>query len=507
MLLGSRIRVASSGLAAVALAAGGVVLANGPAAAVDSAEAAAHFVVLGPAGKLANTEKSVEQAGGEILVSWPQIGVVVAKSASADFAETVRALPDVQGAGASRALAELQASAQATAVAAGQGDRELEDVTVASKPAGTAGTAGTAAAAGDPLAANQWDLRMIKADKAHEESLGSRDVLVGVLDTGIEPTHPDLVANLDPANSVGCADEGVPDTSVDAWKGIAWDHGTHVAGTIAAAKDNGLGIAGVAPNVRIASVKVTDEDGYIYPEYAICGFIWAAEHGFDVTNNSYFVDPWYRWCNDDPDQKAGYDALRRAIDFAAKKDVVNVAALGNSNWDLSHDILDEGSPNNQEPISRLTDNSCSKLPAEVRGVVGVSSVGPKANKSFFSNYGISDTEVTAPGGDSRVAADTPDANGRVLSTVFNGGYGYKQGTSMASPHAAGVVALIRSAHPDWSASKVIGALLGQADKQACPANPYDPTGNGAWLAVCEGGAGGSGFYGAGMIDALDAVTK
>lgn len=501
MHIRSRLRIASSGLAALALATGGVAVTSGPAAAVADAPAA-HFVVLGPTGNLSGTERSVEQADGEILVSWPQIGVVVAKATSADFAATVRELPDVQGAGASRALVELIESSDAQPAAAPvRKDKTIEKSTVKRQSAGTAPAGGD-----EPLAANQWDLAMIKADRAHEVSLGSSDVLVGVLDTGIEAGHPDLVGNLDTENSVGCADEGVPDPSPAAWAGIAWDHGTHVAGTIAAAK-NGIGIAGVAPEVRIASVKVTDEDGYIYPEYAICGFVWAAEHGFDVTNNSYFVDPWYRWCTGDPDQKAGYEAVRRAIDYAARKDVVNIAALGNSNWDLAHDIVDEGSPNNQESISRLTDSSCHKLPAEVRGVVGVSSVGPKADKSFFSNYGVGDTEVTAPGGDSRVAADTPDRNGRVLSTVFKGGYGYKQGTSMASPHAAGVAALIRSRHPEWSSNKVISALLQQSDRLPCPANPYDPTGDGTWSAHCEGGKNGGGFYGSGMIDALDAVTR
>jgi subtilisin family serine protease len=280
-----------------------------------------------------------------------------------------------------------------------------------------------------------------------------------------------------------------------------------VSGTIAAAR-NGVGIAGVAPNVRIASVKVVDDDGFIYPEYAICGFVWAAEHGMEVTNNSYFVDPWFRWCRDDPDQRAGFDAVRRAVDYSARRDVVNVAAVGNQNWDLSHPVVDPNSPNNQpNPITRLTGNECADLPAELPGVVGVSAVGPTALKSFYSSYGISDVEVAAPGGDSMVPADTPDRNGRVLSTVFNGGWGYKQGTSMASPHAAGVLALIRSTHRNWSASRSIEALQRQADRLACPPNPYDPGGTGNFVAICEGGRSGQGFYGAGLVDALDAVTR
>jgi subtilisin family serine protease len=95
----------------------------------------------------------------------------------------------------------------------------------------------------------------------------------------------------------------------------------------------------------------------------------------------------------------------------------------------------------------------------------------------------------------------------VLSTIVGGRWGYVQGTSMASPHATGVVALIRSTHPTWSATKVAGELQHEADRLACPPNPYDPTGDGSFLATCQGGRSGQGFYGAGLVDALTAVTE
>lgn len=488
------------GLAAVAVlastAAFTTVLAQ-PAAA-QQAGPAAHFVVLGPqGGSLARTEESIRSTGGTVVQSWPQIGVVVATSPSINFAQALRRMAGVQGVGASRALAEFIPPAITTNAAVDQLEQTEAVVDT---------SAAFAPAAFEPLAPNQWDMRLIRADAANAVSGGSRDVLVGVLDSGIEPTHPDLAPNLDAANSVGCTAEGVPDTSQAAWAPTNSDHGTHVAGSIAAAR-NGIGIAGVAHNVRMASVKVVDDDGFIYPEYAICGFIWAAEHNMKVTNNSYFIDPWFKWCRDDPDQRAAAEAVRRAVDYSARRDVVNVVALGNSNWDLSHEVTDSGSPNNQDPIERVVGNDCPQLPQEINGVIGVSSVGAAARKSFFSNYGISDTEVAAPGGDSMVIPDTPDGNGRVLSTVFNGGWGYKQGTSMASPHAAGVVALIRSTHRDWSGNRAIRALEQQADRLVCPPNPYNPGGTGQFLATCQGGPSGRGFYGAGLIDALDAVTR
>ena len=488
--------------AAVAVSAAGVgAVTAAPAAAQEAA--AAHFVVLGPQhGSLKKTEASVRSAGGEVLKSWPQIGVVIATSTSADFAADVRRKPGVSGAGASRNLAELGAAAAAARSAAAGSAQQQEmlatvDAVVERK---------VSAAPAEPLEANQWGVRTVKSDQANAINPGSRKVLVGVLDSGIDAAHPDLATNVDASKSVGCTNEGLPDTSPAAWAPTTSSHGTHVAGTIAAAR-NGIGVAGVAPNVRLASVKVVDDDGFIYPEYAICGFLWAADHGMDVTNNSYFIDPFYLWCKTDRDQAAVLEAVKRAVDYSVRKDVVNVAALGNSNWDLSHEITDTGSPNNGTPVERTVGNECLNIPAELPGVVSVSAIGPETRKSYYSNYGIIETDVTAPGGDARQVAPTPDGNGRILSTIPGGGYGYSQGTSMASPHAAGVVALIRSNHLSWPAPLVSVALGVRADRLPCPAGVYDPDGSGAWLATCQGGPSGKGFYGFGIVDALDAVTR
>jgi subtilisin family serine protease len=476
-----------------------------PAVAQDGPKA--HFVVLGPQhGSLHRTEASIRSAGGEVLQSWPQIGVVVATSTSADFAATVRRKPGVVAAGASRNLVEFGAPAARSAAAAAQKQEllapteRIAEQTVAMKH--------PTAVTPEPLEANLWGIRAIGADKANAITGGSRNVVVGVLDSGVDPTHPDLAPNFDASRSVGCQNEGVPDTSPAAYVPTTIDHGTHVAGTIAAAR-NGIGVAGVAPNVRVSSVKLIDDDGFIYPEYAICGFVWAADHGIDVTNNSYFIDPWFKWCTTDTDQAAGILAVKRAVDYSVHKDVVNVVSLGNSNWDMSHPITDTGSPNNGGPTqTRTVGNECLDMPAELPGVVTVTAIGPEGRKSYYSNYGILESDVTAPGGDAFQVADTPDANGRILSTLPGGGYGYKQGTSMAAPHTTGVVALIRSKHPNWSVGRVTSDLYGDADRIACPeGGAYDPTGDGRFPATCQGGRSGRGFYGNGLIDALDAVTR
>ncbi|MGH3880269.1 MAG: S8 family peptidase [Actinophytocola sp.] len=479
-------RTLGSALLVTALVAAGLT-AGQPATAVRQ-EPVAHFVVLAKLGTpLARTEASVRAAGGRVLTSWPQIGVVVATAPGAGFAAAVRRLPGVVAAGATRNLAELgtgPASASSTS-------------TVDRQPMPT-----------EPLAANQWSMRQIRADRANDISGGSRKVVVGVVDGGLDASHPDLAPNVDASRSVGCGD-GVPDTSPEAWGPLHPDfgHGTAVAGIIAAAR-NGIGVAGVAPNVRIASVRVGDTDGFVYPEYLICGYVWAAEHGIQVTSASVYADPWMRWCDDDPDQAAAAEAMRRAIDYANRRGAVNVAALGNANWDLSYPVVDPFSPNNGEPIERLTGDDCQMVPGEVPGVVIVSAVGAQKRKARYSNYGIRDVDVTAPGGDVGQIPNTPDGNTGVLTTINNGGWFYFGGTSAAAPHVAGVVALIRSTHPRWSPTRVTAALTHQADRIPCPPDGvYDPDGTGAWLAHCQGARSGRGFFGHGLVDALDAVTR
>lgn len=488
-------RIAGSALALAMLVPATAAAAPGPAPAVTTAPA--HFIVLGPTGDgLETTGDSIRATGGEVVQTWPKIGVALATSTDPGFAEDIRDEPAVDGAGASRNLAEQLPEKQPNSKADG-----------VERLRGTVGATTMAAAPGrEPLEPEQWDMRAIKAPKANRISQGSQDITVGVLDSGIDPTHPDLAPNLDESKSVGCTDEGIPDTSPEAWAPTTSSHGTHVAGTIGAAR-NGIGIAGVAPNVTLASVKVVNDQGFIYPGAAICGFMWAAHHDIDVTNNSYFVDPWYLWCQKDPDQAAVAEAVRRAVSYSHRHDVVNVIAAGNSNWDLHKPIHDTNSPNNGGPTQdRRTGPGCRILPGELPGVVTVSSVGPEEEKSFYSNYGINSVDVTAPGGDSRETADTPSKNGTILSTVPGGGWGYKQGTSMASPHVAGVVALIRSTHPDWTAEQAKGALSAQADSMPCP-DFYDTDGDGEADAKCQGGQTGAGFFGAGMVDALDAVQQ
>ncbi|WP_075735980.1 S8 family serine peptidase [Streptomyces acidiscabies] len=445
---------------------------------------------------IASVKKAVTAAGGTVVIAYDKIGVIVAHSANPAFAAQIRTARGVQSAGATRT---------APLTAAGTTDEgAVQKLTQAE----AAKLAADATAGQEPMEADQWDLRAIGADKAAEINPGSKKVTVAVIDTGVDDTHPDLAPNFSASQSASCVG-GVADTTPGAWRPAdpSHYHGTHVAGEIAAAR-NGIGVAGVAPGVKVSGIRVSQGSGqFFYPEAVVCAFVFAADHGVEITNNSYYVDPYLYNCLDDPDQKAVVDAVNRAQSYAQRKGTLSIASAGNSNQDLDSDaIVDTTSPNDTTPVTRTIDpHKCFDVPAQLPGLVTVSATGVKGTKSYYSTYGYGQVDVAAPGGDRYQIPDTPSQNGRILSTLPGNTYGYLQGTSMAAPHAAGVAALLKSTHP-WASPAQLTALLKlQADKQACPTEPYDGNGDGIVDATCVGGKFYNGFYGAGVVSALKAV--
>lgn len=442
-------------------------------------------------GQTKQVERAVAEAGGVVVQSWRQIGVIVAHATTATFRRDVAAAAggSLASVGATRTVPVSEGTPEGVAATWGHGGSANLGGPKA-RHDDTTGSESTTPVTADPREAEQWDMRMIKADQAHAVTDGSRRVVVGVLDSGIDPDHPDLVANIDVASSVNCSDAGRPDTSATGWYPTTSDHGTHVAGTIAASR-NGVGIVGVAPNARISSVKVVNDAGFIYPEYAVCGFMWAALHGMDVTNNSYYIDPFQFYCSDQPDQAAAKEAVNRAVQWSIDKGVVSAAAAGNSSYDLANKTTDTTSPDDSTPVTRTINNECQDIPTELDGVVTVSSMeqfpagSAESRLSGFSNRGLGVIDVAAPGS-------------RILSTIVrDNGYGLKSGTSMASPHVAGVLALMKSAHPTWSPARLVAALRAQADDKPC--------GTATAGAVCVGPVEDNSYFGEGVVDALDAV--
>jgi lantibiotic leader peptide-processing serine protease len=458
-----------------------------------------------------NYEDKIEAAGGSVAVAYRRIGVVVAHSASDSFETTLEAERKVLG--VTHSPTPIDAYGDPVGPLGGADDG----------PSGN-GVPGIPVTDSDPLSALQWDMRQIHAPEAHSITGGSREVLVGDIDTGIDPAHPDLAPNVDFQNSVSCIG-GVPNQDPDAWADRG-AHGTHTAGTIAAAA-NGIGIVGVAPNVSIAAIKAGNDEGYFFPADVVCAFMWAGTHDVDVTNNSYFADPWLFNCPSHPEQRVILEAESRAVEFAQDKGVLVVSSAGNENIDLAHPTVDTISPDwpPGSETTRPVDNSCFIVPAELPGVVTVSANGNLVQKSYYSSYGLGVVELVAPGGDRRFQVTADAANGRVLSTwpsaLFDPAdplmvqdcsvspcatYAYAQGTSMAAPHVAGVAALVFSQNEDSDPEEVASVLQDTADEVPCPPNPFDPGPPFSFLATCEGELDHNGFFGFGQVNAFAAIA-
>src|SRR5438094_4530833 len=371
-----------------------------------------YIVLYGASAVPADASASIAKAGGSLVYSYPQIGVVIAKSDSATFRDIIVKDSRVEGAAATAAFAtQVQNQLAKTDDASGPPPGDLPNAPATDS---------------DSLSGLQWDMVQIHTPEAHAITGGSPSVLVGDIDTGIDFNHPDLRANIDVASSANCV-SGAPVQGLAAQDDNG--HGTHTAGTIAAAS-NGIGIVGVAPNVKIAGIKAGNAEGFFFPEAVVCAFVWAATHHVDVTNNSYFADPWEYNCRNDPEQRAIWKAESRAIRYAEQNGVTVVAAEGNDADDTAHPTFDRTSPDDTTPEVRVITNACVIIPVEVPGVIGVTATGafeqgttagqyPDHLKSFFSSFGVGVTDVTAPGGDSRYGRPPvaiPPAASRVLST-------------------------------------------------------------------------------------------
>lgn len=477
----------------------------------------------------ADASSRIQKAGGSVVMVWDQIGVVVASSNSSAFRDKVMQDNRVDGAAGTAAYATKLEPVDASS-------HDEQPPELPNAPAGQ-----------DNLFPLQWDMRQIHTPEAHAITGGSPAVTVGILDTGLDKDHPDLVQNIDFAKSASC-ESGAPVSDPAAWDDRN-GHGTHTGGTVAAA-NNGFGITGVAPRVKIAAVKSSIDAGFFFPEMVVCAFMWSGIQHMDVTNNSYFADPWYFNCMNDHTQHAIWKAEYRAARFAMQQGVTHVAASGNFSDDLAHptrDIVSPDFPPNSEEERRIR-NNCKVMPVEAPGVIGVNANSnrqqtddneePDYLKSFYSNYGVGVSDVVAPGGDSVFGQTAESVNGRVLSTwpaeipctrsvqdpppppAPTAVYCYLQGTSMASPHAAGVAALIVSRFGDADNPQnghmrpgAVQAKLEQtSDPQPCPTAL--PAGYAAFTSTandapqeCQGnGNGYSSWYGHGQINAFRAVT-
>ena len=275
----------------------------------------------------------------------------------------------------------------------------------------------TQTTATDPARESQWALNQLDFEDVWDTTNGG-GLCVAVLDTGAETTHPDLAGNV--AATWDATGQGVNDDH---------GHGTHVAGVIAATANNGVGIAGAAPGVKLMIGKVLTNEGTGTDAWTASGIIWAVDNGASVINLSLGAT-----CPESNPTGCASAAMQTAVDYAQSHDVVVVAAAGNN-----------GDPNS--PPSNPAYNHWS-WPAAFSWPIAVASTNAAMNRSSFSTQ-ASYVDVAAPGSS-------------IYSTYLDGGYAWSSGTSMATPHVTALVALLRAAHPSESASQITARVTSTA---------------------------------------------
>lgn len=328
-------------------------------------------------------------------------------------------------------------------------------------------------ASADPLFSKQWGMIDMGAAQVWPRAKNNQNVIVAVIDSGVDYTHPDLIANMwrnpgetgkdaqgrdrskngidDDGNGyvddvVGydfVSNDSLPyDKSTPAWQlllgGGNPGHGTHCAGNVAARGNNGMGISGVAPNAQIMALRFISEKGSGVTSAAIKAIRYAVDNGARVLNNSWGSS------GEDPKEQAENRALREAIQYAESKGVLFIVAAGNGFNGKGYDNDTSARP--AYPASYPYSNIISVAAIDVNNKLG-----------RFSNYGVKTVHIGAPGV-------------KIFSTVVGGKYSDQpipflavwEGTSMAAPHVAGAAALYWAQNPNKTMAEVKDAILKSA---------------------------------------------
>jgi hypothetical protein len=348
-----------------------------------------YVVLYEPNASPAAVKAAVRHAKGRILRANNRVGVATVVSANTRFRSDATRSAAIKS--VARNIPIGRAHPQLRPKVTLEVDRSLWKAAKGQKlaPQRQSGAGALNSAGDEPLAHLQWDMEMIHAttDGSYKKEKGSERVLVGILDTGIDGSHPDIAPNFNkglsrnfttdiPLVDGPCDEE--PDHSCNDPNDVDENlHGTHVASSVAS-PINGLGIAGVAPNVTLVNLRAGQDSGFFFLQPSVDALTYAGDHGIDVANMSYFIDPWLYNCGnplhpvpedsalDQAEQKTIIEAAQRALDYAHLHGVTLVAALGNGHEDVSLPAFDGQSPNFPpgNAHNRTVNNSCLDLPTE-----------------------------------------------------------------------------------------------------------------------------------------------
>ncbi len=399
----------------------------------------------------ASFENQVKSLGGEIVYSVPQIGFVQVKAPTTSFNKL-------------RGLAGLNVANPSLSWSVPESLRITEDTV---NPADAA------------LWDLQWDIQRITENGASFElGTGSHDVVVGVVDTGIDRTHPDLVPNLLPGSKNFVPAGGFRGTEPEEeGDREAFDdthgHGSHVAGSIAG---NGA-MLGVAPDTGIKAYRVfgtsSAESAWIYDAMITAAddevdVISMSLGGFDILGQVFYTDPKTGKRTNLGNDVADFKAYKRAVEYVTKKGVLVVVAAGNEELNAT---------NKREVTNFLNEYYAGdgysfvgagfEVPGSIPGVVTVSATGQNDVLANYSNYGPGFIDIAAVGGDIKLYEEYFLAGkfneyiaNRLFETEFNlsasedGGYYWSVGTSMATPKVSAVAALLIDKHGKMSPAKL-----------------------------------------------------
>ncbi|UCC71026.1 MAG: S8 family serine peptidase, partial [Gemmatimonadota bacterium] len=403
------------------------------AAVSDAGDSHGRYVIVFQKKVPRKAAQIVADAGGELVGTLPEVGLGLATSSDPSFAESLRGVRAVHSVGVARfhALPE-------TEVYVSENGPTPADVGYFNY---------------------QWDIRRVKADEAWNTTTGSHNTVVGIIDTGIAWNHPDLGPNVVYAACYSVFSACMP------YPSLHW-HGTHVAGTVAAAFGGGRAV-GVGPDLGLASYNVFE---YV-PDYGVVAFDWAiwmamldaAAQGFDVVNMSlggYVVKP------SSQQDVAAWTAWNRIAHYVTRQGVTIVTSAGNAGVDLNGPV--------------------DHVPSDVTGVISTGATGirpdpfyPQAGsddvRASYSNYGAAVT-LSAPGGDAGpdavsypwwwylVYSDYVVADPSCAATASCPvGHAWAGGTSQAAPHVAGAAGLVKDMHPGLNPHQVIKILKQTAE--------------------------------------------